>query len=167
MFREINSYKIQENLIDLIGRQWMLITAGKKDCFNTMTASWGGFGFLWNVPVSYIFIRPQRYTFELVETNPYYTLCFFERKNKNILTYCGTHSGKEVDKVKEVGLIPLETQNGNIYFEQAKLVIECAKIYYDDIDPKNFLDRLIQRNYPNQDYHRMYIGKVVSCRIKE
>jgi flavin reductase (DIM6/NTAB) family NADH-FMN oxidoreductase RutF len=145
----------------------MLITAGNKLNFNTMTAAWGGFGFLWNVPVTYIFIRPHRHTFSFTEENQFYTLNFLEKRHKNILTYCGTHSGKNVDKIKESGLVPLETNRGNIYFEQAKLVIECSKLYFDDIRPGNFLDKLIDKNYPKKDYHRMYIGKVVKCLIKD
>ncbi|MBM3436465.1 MAG: hypothetical protein FJY07_09655 [Bacteroidetes bacterium] len=72
-----------------------------------------------------------------------------------------------MDKVAESGLIPLETAKGSIYFEQAKLVIECSKLYYDDIRPENFLDKAINRNYPKKDYHRMYIGKVVKCLVKD
>ena len=132
-----------------------------------MTAAWGGFGFLWNVPVTYIFIRPHRHTFSFTEENQFYTLNFLEKRHKNILTYCGTHSWKNVDKIKESGLVPLETNRGNIYFEQAKLVIECSKLYFDDIRPGNFLDKLIDKNYPKKDYHRMYIGKVVKCLIKD
>lgn len=167
VFREIASYKIQENPFHLIGKQWMLITAGNKSEFNTMTASWGGFGILWNVPVSYIFVRPTRHTYQFTEANPYYTLCFFENKYKSILTYCGTHSGKTVDKITECGLVPLETEKGNIYFEQSKLVIECSKMYYDDIRPGNFIDNAIEKNYPIRDYHRMYIGKIVNCLAKD
>ena len=167
MFKEISIYRIEENVVDLIGKQWMLITAGNKDAYNTMTAAWGGFGFLWNVPVTYIFIRPQRFTFEFTENNDDFTLSFFEKKYKNILSYCGTHSGRDIDKAKEMGLIVKETEAGNIYFEQAKLVVECNKLYSDDLKPENFKDRLINRNYPNKDYHRMYIGKVKKCWIKD
>ncbi len=131
MFKEISVYRIEENVVDLIGKQWMLITAGNKDAYNTMTAAWGGFGFLWNVPVTYIFIRPQRFTFEFTENNDDFTLSFFEKKYKNILSYCGTHSGRDIDKAKEMGLIVKETEAGNIYFEQAKLVVECNKLYCD------------------------------------
>ena len=49
-----------ENAFDLIGKEWMLVTAGNKEKFNTMTASWGGIGWLWNKPVAFIFIRPER-----------------------------------------------------------------------------------------------------------
>jgi flavin reductase (DIM6/NTAB) family NADH-FMN oxidoreductase RutF len=166
MFKEISINKLQENPFHLIGKQWMLITAGTMDSFNTMTAAWGTFGFLWNLPVTQIYVRPQRHTYDFMEKNDFYTLSFFDRSHKNILTYCGSHSGKEIDKVKETGLVPLETSLGNIYFEQARLVIECKKIYYEDIQPENFVDRLIQRNYPNKDYHRMYTGKVINC-LKE
>jgi flavin reductase (DIM6/NTAB) family NADH-FMN oxidoreductase RutF len=162
-FTELPVHEIMENVFDLIGEQWMLITAGTKDNYNTMTASWGGFGVLWNVPVAFIFIRPHRYTYNFVESNPYFTLTFFEQKHKDILNYCGSHSGKDVHKAKECGLVAMETENGNVYFEQAKMVVECSKLYHDDIDPLNFADARIQRNYPNLDYHRMYIGKIIRC----
>jgi flavin reductase (DIM6/NTAB) family NADH-FMN oxidoreductase RutF len=167
MFTAVPVFKIQENVFDLIGKQWMLITAGKKDSYNTMTASWGGFGFLWNVPVVFIFIRPQRYTYLFTEANTTFTLCFFEDEFKNILTYCGSHSGRDVDKVKECSLTAAETEHGSIYFEQAKLVLECTKLYYDDIDPAHFIEPGIQRNYPENDYHRMYIGKVIKCLVRK
>ena len=58
---------ITENFISLIGREWMLVTAGDASRFNTMTASWGGVGYLWNKPVVFVFVRPERYTFEFIE----------------------------------------------------------------------------------------------------
>ncbi len=165
MFTQIKYDKITENIFQLIGKQWMLITFGTIDDFNTMTASWGGVGILWNFPVSFIFIRPTRYTFHYAEINPNYTLSFFDHKYKDILSYCGSHSGKDVDKVKETGLLPVSTNPGSVYFKQAKLVIECSKIYHHDINPANFSTRLLNRNYPNKDYHRMFIGKIGSCLI--
>ena len=50
----------KENAFDLIGKEWMLVTASNSGKFNTMTASWGGIGWLWNKPVAFIFIRPER-----------------------------------------------------------------------------------------------------------
>ena len=167
MLKKISCKKIDENVFDLIGKQWMLITFGNKNKFNTMTASWGSLGYLWNTRISTIFIRPQRYTYELAEKFDNYTLSFFDKKYKNFLTYCGSHSGRDVDKIKNTGLIPVESELGNIYFEQAKLVIECKKIYYDDINPEHFIDKLLKRNYPNKDYHRMYIGKILNCFAQE
>lgn len=132
-----------------------------------MTASWGGFGILWNFSVTYVFIRPSRHTFRFIDENPYYTLCFFDKKYKKILNYCGSHSGRDVDKIRECGLEVLETDKGNLYFGQAKLVLECSKLYFSDFQPENFLDKKIDKNYPDMDYHRMYIGKIVNCLINE
>lgn len=162
MFKEISYSSVSENFIDLVAKQWMLITAGANGSSNCMTASWGGFGYLWNAPVAYIFIRPQRYTYSFVDSNPFFTLSFFDRKYRDILTFCGTKSGRDFDKIKETGLKPYITSRGNVIYEQAKLAMECKKIYFSDIDPDMFLDSLIRRNYPESDYHRMYIGKIVA-----
>lgn len=78
MLQKFSCNKINENIFDLIGKQWMLITFGKKDEFNTMTASWGQLGYLWNSKVSTIFIRPQRHTFGFAEKFDEYTLSLFE-----------------------------------------------------------------------------------------
>ncbi len=82
-----------ENSFKLIGRDWALITGKNGKRINTMTASWGGFGHLWNKDVVYIFIRPQRYTYEFVESSDYFTLSFYEDKYKKDLEYLGKASG--------------------------------------------------------------------------
>ena len=61
------------------------------------------------------------------------------------------------------GLTPLETETGAVYFAQARLVLECRKIYIHDLDPANFLDPSIHEEYPEKDYHRLYLGEVVRC----
>ena len=68
---------LKENFFEAIGKEWMLVTAGTKEKFNTMTASWGGIGWLWNKPVAFVFIRPERYTYEFVEKNDHLTLYSF------------------------------------------------------------------------------------------
>lgn len=161
-YRKIKPEEIDDNVFKLIGAEWMLVTAGSKESFNTMTASWGGLGFLWNKNVSFIFIRPTRYTFGFIEKYDTYTMSFFEQKYKHVLNLCGTKSGRDCNKVKETGITPAETKSGSVYFTEAKLVIECRKIYYQDMQSDNFLDPEIAANYPEKDYHRMYIGEIIS-----
>lgn len=67
---------LKENFFEAIGKEWMLVTAGTKEKFNTMTASWGGIGWLWNKPVAFVFVRPERYTYEFIEKSDYLTLSF-------------------------------------------------------------------------------------------
>ena len=71
-FIEQDLNKLNLNPFEMIGGSWMLITAGTEDSFNSMTASWGGMGFLWNKNVVFTFIRPERYTYEFTRK----TNCF-------------------------------------------------------------------------------------------
>ena len=160
-FTEISANDFNANVCRLIGNEWMLITAGTKDHYNTMTAAWGGIGFLWNMPVVFTFVRPQRFTFEFTEKHPTFTLSFFDKKYKKALSYCGAKSGRDVDKAKETGLEVLETKDGNIAFEQASVIIESTKLYFDDIKKANFIiPEIDNKVYPLEDYHRMYIGRI-------
>jgi flavin reductase (DIM6/NTAB) family NADH-FMN oxidoreductase RutF len=163
-FTECRLKSLDENVFSLLDDVWMLITAGKKNSLNTMTASWGGFGFLWNKPVAFIFIRPQRHTLGYIKEQDNFTLSFFDSKYKDILSYCGSVSGKTVDKIEETGLIPVETMDGGVFFKQSYLMMECRKLYTDQIKPGNFIIReLEEKIYREKDYHYMFIGEITSC----
>ena len=131
----------KEDIISIIGKEWMLITAGDIQHFNTMTASWGGVGFLWGKPVAFVFIRPERYTHDFVEQNDRLTLTFFDEVDKDILNFCGTKSGRDYDKVKETGLRPVATPGGNVSFDQARLTIEGRKLYKTRLTADGFIDK--------------------------
>jgi len=168
LFENISPYEIEDNLFTSIGDEWMLITAGSMDSFNTMTASWGTMGILWSIPIAICFVRPQRYTFQFMERAKYYTLSFFDPSDKHILQFCGTHSGRDTDKMKETGLIPLETGNGSIFFKQARMAIECKILYSDRLEGDHFhVKELIGKNYPSKDFHTFYIGEIVNCYKKK
>jgi flavin reductase (DIM6/NTAB) family NADH-FMN oxidoreductase RutF len=165
-FTKIPVQELNDNVFRLIGDDWMLITAGKPDHFNTMTASWGTAGILWHLPITICFIRPQRYTFEFMEDSEFYTLCFLEDQYRDILQFCGTKSGRDVDKIAETGLVPVSSPNGSIYYEQCKLVLECRKLYADWMKENNFLiEDVAGKNYPKKDFHRFYIGEIISCLV--
>lgn len=158
--------ELKENVVSLFNDKWCLITAGTKDSYNTMTASWGAMGELWNKDVCFAFIRPQRYTKEFVERENLFTLSFFPEEYKKALTFCGRNSGRDCDKAKETGLTPIEIE-GSMSFDESEIIIVCKKLAKQDIDPKGFLeDSIDPKNYPSKDYHTMYIGEVVACYIK-
>ncbi len=165
-FFTIEPERLDENVFTLLGSDWMLITAGDIKSYNTMTASWGGMGVLWHRNVCYIVIRPQRYTFSYLEKNDYFTLSFFHEKYRDVLKFCGARSGRDVSKAVETGITPIATAHGAVFFSEARLVIECRKIYYQDIEPNNFIDPTIIDNYPQKDYHRMYVGEIVRVMIR-
>ncbi len=159
-------YAVNDNPWKLIADDWMLVTAGTLDSFNTMTASWGAVGELWHRKIAICFIRPQRYTYEFAEKHDRFTLSFFEDEHRSVLNLCGTKSGRDIDKMAGIGLTPSSTESGGIYFEEARLVLECRKIYIHDLDPAMFLDPGIAREYPREDYHRMYLGQIERCLMR-
>ncbi len=162
-FERIEPKQLNFNTFGILDDEWMLVTGGIKSNCNTMTASWGGFGILWNKPVAFVFIRPQRYTYQFAEKYDHLTLSFFTEQYRDALNYCGSHSGKDVDKIKECGLTLFETEAGSIGFNEARMVLECKKLYFQDIDPVNFLDQKIDKMYPKKDYHRMFICEITNC----
>lgn len=174
-FKLISPKEIPGNVFEMIGDQWMLITGGKEENYNTMTASWGNLGVLWGKPISTCYIRPSRHTLGFMEDNEYYTLCFFDEQHRDALTFCGTKSGrdfKEKNKAEEAGLTPLTTANGAVYFKEAYLVIECKKLYSQQFNNDSFVPEFVAENvgtgekqiYPDaSDYHIFFIGEIVNC----
>lgn len=160
-FEKVSAEELNENFIDLIGNKWMLITASDGEKVNTMTASWGGVGELWNKNVSFSFIRPTRYTYEFVEKSDYYTLCFFDEEYREKLAYLGKVSGRDEDKISKMGLTVVK--DGDIsYFDEAKYVLVCRKLYKDDIEMENFTDMSFgEKIYAEGNLHRMYVGEIL------
>ena len=159
-FKEIKATEISGNLIDKLKNDWMLITAQKDEKVNTMTASWGGFGELWGKDVSYIVVRPSRYTYEFLQQGEFYSLCFFDDSQKSILAACGKESGRDTDKISKHNLT-VSFDNAP-YFQEAQLVIICKKLYSQMIEKDNFEDKnFADATYPDTDIHRLYIGEIV------
>ena len=161
-FIPIKAEEITDNPFTLLDKEWMLVTSGSMDGFNTMTASWGGFGILWHKPVVFCFIRPSRYTYEFLEKNNSFSLSFFPEKFRKALAICGSKSGRDGDKIKAAGLTPVSSTEKTIYFEEARLVLVCHKLYSEDLKSQRFLCADIFSHYPEQDIHRMYIGEIIS-----
>ena len=148
-------------------KQWFLLTSGdyKSNHYNTMTVAWGYFGIMWNKPVATVFVRPTRFTFEFLNRYDTFTLCSFNKSYKDDLSLLGTLSGRDEDKIAKTGLNIMPSQKITApAFKEAELTFECKKIYYNDLKPENFLDKSIEKEYPQKDYHRMYFGKIVEIK---
>lgn len=146
-----------------IGQGWMLVTAGNENGWNTMTASWGFAGVMWGKNVIDTVIRPQRYTKEFIDKSDLYTICFFDEQYRKALAFCGGHSGRDCDKAKETGLVPVFV-DGSTVFEQASLAIVCKKLYAQEMKKECFIDKSCDDQwYASSDYHTQYIGEIVSA----
>lgn len=160
---EISVLDLNDSAFRLIANDWFLLTAGPLGEFNTMTASWGGFGELLMKKVAFVFVRPPRYTYDFMEKNDTFSLSFFDEKYRSTLKLCGTRSGRDIDKMTGLDITPVEESKGIVHFQEAKLVMECRKLYIHDLQPANFIDPVIHDSYPEKDYHRMYIGEITRC----
>lgn len=175
MFKTISPEALTDNPFKLIGKDWLLVTACTRETdsngeirtgrVNTMTASWGGLGVLWNKPVATIYLRPSRYTKEIIDSTDRFSLSVLPQKCKTALDYCGSHSGRTVNKLKEAKL-DVEYMNGTPWIAQARLVLFCQKLYAQEFSPYSFVEeRLCKQNYRNDDFHTMYIGEIVKVMI--
>lgn len=166
-YKEIKPEQLDKNIFQLINDGWMLITAKKDDKINTMTASWGGFGIIWNKKVAYTVMRPQRYTKEFVDGSDRFTLCFFDKEYKKTLSYLGSVSGRNDDKISKSNLT-VNLVNDVPYFEEADMVIVCRKLYTQDMKPESFIIKDLDNEfYPKKDYHTLYLSEIERIYIKK
>lgn len=167
MYKEIQASQLNENVFSMIGKQWTLITAEDNGHANTMTASWGGLGVIWNKNVVTVYVRPQRYTKSIMDKTNTFSLTFFDEEYRNMLQYMGKASGKDEDKIKHENL-HLIHELDTPYFEEARVVILCKKLYSQDMRPECFdVKDMDHTFYPQKDYHTLYIGEITKILIKE
>lgn len=165
--KEIKPEELNKSPFQLIGRDWMLVTAKKEDKVNTMTASWGGMGVMWDKNVVYIVLRPGRYTKEFVDHADTFSLTFFEKDYKKQLAYLGSVSGRDEDKIEKSGLT-VQYEKDTPFFEEANMVIFCRKLYRQEMNPASFIqDGLDEKYYPGKDYHTLYIAEVEKILLGE
>ncbi|HOZ30971.1 MAG TPA: flavin reductase [Bacteroidales bacterium] len=167
-FKKIGWEGLNNNAIELIGKDWMLISAGNIDDYNMMTAAWGSLGWLWEIPVTTIFVRPQRHTHIYTEREDYYTICFFNKDYREVLVEMGSVSGRNFDKMGYEKLRPVITPNESIAFKEASIIIECKKIYTTVLKEGEFIDHtIVDDKYPQKDFHTMYVGEITGVWVRE
>ena len=170
--KEISLVEFDFNPVKAFGKNWMALTAGTKEkgC-NTMCVSWGHFGTLWDrgqgaLTTAVVYARPQRYTKEFLDREDYFTLCIFPENMKKALSYIGSHSGRDGDKITAAGLTPVY-EDGITYFEEAESVLVCRKLYSSPLLKEGFCDKsIIENDYKDGDFHTLYVGEIVRILVK-
>lgn len=161
-FQEISVWDFAAKPTDLIKNNWMLIAAGTREKFNAMTANWGGLGVMWNLPVAFVVIRPQRYTKEFVDVEARFSLSFPPAEFKRAMGYLGKVSGRDEDKIAASGLTPaFDAATGTPFFAEAHTVLLCRKLYAQPMTSAGFIDRAPEAQwYPDRDYHTLYVAEI-------
>ena len=161
--REVELSTLSCEVFEVFSKATPLLTAGNQEKLNTMTIGWGGLGTLWGKPVCTVYVRPERYTYEFMESHEYFTVSVFGDEYKKAMAVCGTKSGRDLDKVKECALTPAYAAFDAPYFEEAELVFVCKKLYAQDMAEEHVVDGKPVLHYygANGNWHRMYIGEVI------
>ena len=168
-FKEIQAEALDRNVFKTIGKDWLLIGAQAEGKVNAMTASWGGMGIMWGKNVAYLFIRPGRYTKELMDKTDGLTISVFGEDRRQMMNYFGTVSGRDEDKIAKSGLTVVE-EDGRAYFEEAELTMLCHKLYAQPLEEGCFIDEAQKKWYPEGPvgaYHVMYIVEIDKVLVKE
>ncbi|MBD5495854.1 MAG: flavin reductase family protein [Lachnospiraceae bacterium] len=152
--------QLEINPFEKIGKEWALVSAGSRKKANTMTISWGGVGVLWGKNVAFIFIRDSRYTKEFIDSNDFFSVSFLNDQYRDALNYCGSHSGKDEDKLKNAGL------NWNYklsipFVDEGNLILLCQKLSATKINEDSFLAPEIKKWYADGDMHTMYVAEIL------
>ena len=175
MFIEKNIEEVNFNPYTLFAERWAALSVGNQmDGYNAMTIAWGTIGALWEkeshnnrLPVITVFVRPSRYTNTIMKKESYFSVAIFPEKDKKILGYLGTHSGKNEDKYAGAGITPIFDKD-IVYPKEAELIFVCRKIYVSTLLEDGFCDKeLIGFNYPDKDFHHIYVGQIEKILIKE
>ena len=164
LFHEIDPKNIKDNPIKMIADEWMLVSVGNEAHHNMMTASWGFVGEMWGKDCAITAVRPTRYTYEFMKECDTFALCFMG-DNSDVHKICGSKSGRDIDKVSATGLTPVY-DCGTMYFEEARLVLICKKMYADDLRESGFCDKEALNKWYHNDLHTMFYGEIIKVLAK-
>ena len=174
MKRKIKLWEYAGTILEAMGKG-ILITAQADGKVNPMTIGWGKLGIEWGKPIFVAYVRQSRFTKGLLDQNPEFTVNVpYGEFDKNILGFCGTKSGRDVDKVQALGLTlePAETISVP-GIRQLPLTLECKVLYQQDQNPAAIGEDVQKRYYPpffpdgRGDYHTAYYGQILDAYIIE
>ena len=142
-----------------------ILLVGTQTQSNAMTIGWGLAGTLWNQPTLTVFVAPARYTFDFMQSAPYFMVMDFE--NPEIARYLGSHSGRDEDKAQALHLTTRYTENRTPFYEEATRLIECQTMYAAPFLPENFKHPIPKEYYAHSrsGFHSFYVGAI--CNIWE
>ena len=150
-------------------KKGILLTTKADGQVNTMTIGWGTMGVEWGKPIFVAYVRGSRYTHQMIEKNGEFTVNIpigeFDIK---ILVICGTKSGRDMDKIKELNLTLEEPLNCGVPgIKELPLTLECKVLYRMEQTLDTIPQEIIDRYYPNGDFHYAYYAEIVGAYIAE
>lgn len=159
MRKEIGVFDALEGTMKQLGGNGLLLVAGRG---NPMTIGWATFGIIWGRPVATVLVRPSRYTFGFMEENPDFSINVMSDEYAKEVAYCGSHSGRDGDKVGECGFTLAEGNRVQVPFlEEAVIHYECRRVHRNNVLNPDLDESIVKTYYPSGDFHRVYFGEIL------
>ena len=144
-------------------RNGAFLTVKAGEALNTMTIGWAAIGFVWRKPILMVAVRDSRHTFGIIEKAADFTVSVPLTDMRDQLMFCGTKSGRDVDKYKACNLELQDAQQVLSPIIKTKgLHFECKIVYKSAMDPANLINDY-EDIYPERDYHTLYFGEILEC----
>ena len=166
MYKDVQFEKYMDTVYNRLTNGGLFLTV-KGSRPNTMTIGWGGITHFWGRAIFIVPVRESRHTFGLMEDSREFTVSVPIRADvRDALNFCGTHSGRDFDKFRELGLtaVPGRRIDTPIVGE-CELHFECGVVYKETMNPKNLIKKIDDKHYP--DYHTMYYGEILDCYLRD
>ncbi len=168
MKKKVDAFDFGERISKEVSKG-VLLTTKADGKVNTMTISWGHMGTIWGKPVFIVYVRQSRHTKAMLEANGEFTINVpMGEIDKQILGFCGTKSGRDVDKIAAMGLHLEEPEVISVPgIRELPLTLECKVIYKQDQVLENIPEDVLARYYPEPDRHTVYYGQIVDAYVIE
>ena len=155
-----------------IGEDFSVLTAGDATHYNSMVASWGGWGILFDRPSIYHFLRSNRYTLELMRKDNTYTVSLFPAEYKEQIMIFGGSSGRDSNKMKETTLTAVATPSGNMTYKEAAVVLECKLAEVTTVSPDDFINEsdkkfVVDAHAETGEYHKMIFSEITNVWVRK
>jgi len=156
----IGIFDVIHETLDKLGDGGALLIAGNPP--NPMTIGWATLGIIWNKPILTVYVRPTRFTFHLMEKSMDFTVCILPESCKKQLAFCGTKSGRDVNKIEQCGFT---MEQGLLvktpYIAESMIHYECRIVHKHMLDHSTLDQKIISRFYPLKDFHMVYYGEIL------
>ncbi len=160
--KDVDYMSVADKAIERI-KQGAFLTVRAGDDLNTMTIGWATIGYCWRKPVFMIAVRNSRHTFQIIEKAADFTVSVASGDMRKEITYCGTKSGRDVNKFRECGLKTAKSRRvTSPIIDVPGLHIECRIVFKAPMNPADLISEY-QSLYPKKDYHTLYFGEIQAC----
>lgn len=127
-----------------------LVTCGTAENPNILTVAWCGIVNS-KPPVTYISLRPERYSFGLIQESREFVINLPTKKLVRSVDWCGVRSGRDQDKFKACGLHAAPAfEVGAPLLAESPLNLECRVRHVEELGS-----------------HHMFLADIVSVAVEE